>query len=89
MLTSAQEAKKRFDDDEEFKERSRLNVVKLQAGDATCRAIWQRLCDISRAEFQVVYDALGIRLTEVGESFYNDKIPHAIEKLQQVNLLIF
>ena len=37
-----------------FKEKSRLNVVRLQGGDPDCRAVWTLLCDISRAEFQKV-----------------------------------
>jgi hypothetical protein len=76
-------AKRRFDAEPEFKERSRLNVVKLQAGDPNCHTVWNLLCSISRAEFQVLYDALGVSLTEVGESFYNTMIPGAIEKLAE------
>ena len=63
-------SKKRFDEVDTFKERSRLNVVKLQSFDPACIAIWTLLCNISRAEFQKVYDLLGVSLTEVGESFY-------------------
>lgn len=47
-------SKARFDADPVFKERARQNVVRLQGGDAACRAIWNLLCDISRAEFQKV-----------------------------------
>ena len=79
-------AKERFDADEDFKTLSRSNVVKLQSGDAGCNAIWKLLCDISRREFQRVYDALGIRLTEVGESFYNAMIPPVLEELTQLGL---
>lgn len=61
--------------------------MKLQAGDHECRTIWELLCKISRAEFQVLYDALGVTLTEVGESFYNPMIPGAIERLEQVLFL--
>ncbi len=81
------ESKKRFDADELFKETSRLNVVKLQSGDFACRAIWTLLCNISRKEFQVVYDSLGVVLEEVGESFYNSMIPGTIEELQQLGLV--
>lgn len=80
-------SKKRFDDDAAFKELSRLNVVRLQAGDPACTAIWKLLCDISRLEFQRVYDALDVKLTEVGESFYNPMIPPTIEELQSLNLV--
>ncbi|KAL7545473.1 hypothetical protein ACHAWF_008821 [Thalassiosira exigua] len=80
-------AKQRFDESPEFKEVSRLNVVKLQAGDAECRAIWQVLCDVSRKEFEKVYNRLDIRVTECGESFYNPMIPPVIEELTQRGFL--
>ena len=37
------EAKKRFDNEDEFKERSRLMVPKLQGGDIKARAGWKAL----------------------------------------------
>ena len=80
-------SKKRFDEVDTFKERSRLNVVKLQSFDPACIAIWTLLCNISRAEFQKVYDLLGVSLTEVGESFYNPAIPKVIGELQQKGLV--
>lgn len=73
-------AKSRFDESAEFKKISQLNVVKLQAGDEECRKIWQVLCDVSRMEFEKVYDRLDISVTECGESFYNDKIPPVIDE---------
>lgn len=78
-------SKKKFDEDPVFKEKSRLNVVRLQGGDPDCRAVWTLLCDISRAEFQKVYDALGVVVEEVGESFYNPFIPATIKRLQDVS----
>ena len=47
-------AKKRFDDDEEFKKRAREGVVKLQAGNAEEIAAWESLCAASRKEYQKV-----------------------------------
>jgi arginyl-tRNA synthetase len=79
-------SKKRFDEDPAFKELSRLNVVRLQSGDPACRAIWTLLCDISRAEFQKVYDALDVHLEEVGESFYNPLIPATIQEMAAVQV---
>lgn len=73
-------AKMRFDESPEFKKVSQLNVVKLQAGDAECKLIWQLLCDISRIEFEKVYKRLDITVTECGESFYNDKIAPVIDE---------
>lgn len=80
-------AKKRFDEDADFKKRSQLNVVRLQAGDADCRAIWQLLCNISRREFQKVYDRLQVQLEECGESYYNEMIPAVIEELEKKGLV--
>jgi len=80
-------AKGRFDEDEAFKERARVGVVELQAGNVESRAIWNLLCDISRVEFQKVYDRLDVKLEECGESFYNSRIPAAIEALQAKGLL--
>ena len=47
-------AKKRFDDDEDFKTRAREAVVKLQAGSEEEVAAWKALCSASRDEYQKV-----------------------------------
>ena len=73
-------AKKRFDDDADFKKTSQLNVVQLQSGDKECMKIWRILCDVSRKEFQKVYDRLDVQVIECGESFYNEKIPPVIDE---------
>jgi arginyl-tRNA synthetase len=80
-------AKKRFDDDPDFKKTSQLNVVDLQAGNEECTAIWKILCDVSRKEFQKVYDRLDVTVHEYGESFYNDKIPAVIDEFSKAGLL--
>ena len=80
-------AKMRFDESEEFKKKSQLNVVDLQAGDSECMRIWKLLCDISRGEFEKVYKRLDITIEECGESFYNDKIPPVIEEFNKAGLL--
>ena len=54
-------AKKRFDDDDDFKTRAREGVVKLQAGDAESLAAWESLCEASRKEYQKIYDTLNIQ----------------------------
>ena len=80
-------AKQRFDESAEFKKQSQLNVVQLQSGDADCLRIWKLLCDISRKEFEKVYNRLDVTVEECGESFYNDKIPAVIEEFQKAGLL--
>jgi arginyl-tRNA synthetase len=80
-------SQERFDADADFKKTSQLNVVSLQAGDPGCRAIWQKLCDISRMEFEKVYKRLDITVEECGESFYNDKIPPVIKEFEAAGLI--
>ena len=78
-------AKQRFDESADFKKTSQLNVVQLQSGDPECRRIWQLLCDISRREFQKVYNRLDVSCVEFGESFYNARIPGVIDEFVQAD----
>lgn len=55
-------AKQRFDEDEDFKTRSRQSVTKLQSGDPESLAAWGRICEASRREFAALYDRLGVKL---------------------------
>merc|ERR1719359_766926 len=75
-------AKKRFDDDDAFKEKARLSVVDLQSGGEFARVAWQKICDVSRVAFQKIYDRLGITVHERGESYYNSLIPPLVEDLK-------
>jgi arginyl-tRNA synthetase len=88
LVVFYKKAKQRFDEDEEFRERSRLQVVKLQSGDAESLQAWQLLCDQSRREFQVIYNLLDVRLTERGESFYNPLLPDVVKDLDEIGLLV-
>lgn len=80
-------AKKRFDEDLDFKERSRQAVVGLQSGEPEARFCWNLLCEQSRREFQKIYDALDIEITERGESFYNPYLGQVVEDLRTLELL--
>jgi len=80
-------AKKRFDEDEDFKETARLEVVKLQSGEADSLRAWQLLCGQSRRAFEQIYQTLGVRLTERGESFYNDYLSGVVTDLDSAGLL--
>lgn len=44
------------------------------------------LCDLSRREFQKIYDRMDIRLQEVGESFYNPMLTPMLEDLKSRNI---
>lgn len=83
------DAKKRFDEDEEFKKRSYKTVVQLQSKDEKAIEAWQHICDISRREFNVIYNRLSIeKLMERGESFYHDYMKAIVKDLESRNLLI-
>ncbi len=87
LVSLYKKAKVRFDEDEEFKETARKEVVKLQEGAEDSRHAWKLLCDQSRREFQVIYDLLDINLTERGESFYNPFLADVVKELDTQNLL--
>ncbi|XP_057974142.1 arginine--tRNA ligase, cytoplasmic-like isoform X1 [Malania oleifera] len=81
------ESKKRFDDDPAFKERAQQAVVSLQGGKPKYRKAWAQICEISRQEYEKVYQRLGIKLEEKGESFYNPYIPGVLEALSKQGLV--
>lgn len=80
-------SKARFDEDNDFKERSRKEVVALQGGDETSLAGWKLLCEASRKEFQIIYDMLEVKLEERGESFYNPLLGDVVKDLKTSGLL--
>jgi len=88
LVNFYRQAKKRFDEDQIFQNKSRSEVVNLQAGDQESLIAWQLLCNQSRKEFQKIYDRLDIKLTERGESFYNKFLVDVINDLKNKNLLV-
>lgn len=84
------DAKKRFDDDPEFAQRARDEVVKLQSGDQRCLAHWQEFISISLEHCYAVYARLGVLLTAADlkpESSFNPELKNIVESLKQKNLL--
>ncbi|WP_406172167.1 arginine--tRNA ligase [Streptomyces sp. NBC_00996] len=85
-----QAARRKFDADEQFKDRARKRVVLLQRGDETTLRLWHTLVDESKKYFMTVYGLLGVRLTEadfVGESAYNDHLQQVVDELDERALL--
>lgn len=78
------EAKARFDADEQFKQESRETVVALQRGDAATRRIWQAFCHESLRHCHAIYDRLGVRLIDRGESFYNEGMEEVVRRLERM-----
>lgn len=80
-------AKECFDADADFKEKARLEVVKLQAYEPDSIAAWKYICQVSRDEFSKIYSRLGVAdLEERGESFYNDLIPTVLKMVEDAGL---
>lgn len=85
-----QKARKKFDADSEFAERARRRVVALQGGDEATLALWRMLVAESQRHFEMVYRALGVKLTSAdsyGESFYNPFLTDTIAELERAGLL--
>ncbi|PHV62198.1 arginine--tRNA ligase [Cyanobacterium aponinum] len=87
LVTLYKQAKIKFDNDTEFQETARQEVVKLQNKDAESIKAWQLLCEQSRKEFEIIYRLLDIKLIERGESFYNPFLPDVIKDLETANIL--
>ncbi|CAK9328276.1 unnamed protein product [Citrullus colocynthis] len=87
LQTFYKASKQRFDSDPAFKERAQQAVVLLQGGEAKYRKAWAQICEISRNEFNRVYERLGVELEEKGESFYNPYIPNVIKELTDKGLV--
>ena len=73
----------------ELEDEAREAFVKLEAGAPEETALWKKFRELSLAEFNRVYDMLGITFDSyAGESFYSDKMPRFIEELKEKGLLI-
>ena len=85
------DARKKFEADESFKERSRLRVVALQAGDDDTLRMWRILVAESTKYFNRVYSTLGVLLDDgdlMGESAYNDLLPEVVDRLRASKHLV-
>jgi arginyl-tRNA synthetase len=61
---------------------ARAETAKLQAGDAENLAIWEKVRDLSQAQFDEIYAILGIEFDyTLGESFYNPRLPALVNEL--------
>uniref|UniRef100_A0A7N8XLN5 Arginine--tRNA ligase, cytoplasmic n=1 Tax=Mastacembelus armatus TaxID=205130 RepID=A0A7N8XLN5_9TELE len=81
------ESKKRFDEEEDFKRRAYQCVVRLQSKEPDFIKAWNLICDVSRKEFQKVYDCLDIQIIERGESYYQDMMTEAVKEFEERGLV--
>ncbi len=72
-----EEAKK----DETLEDSARALFKKLEEGDSVLVKKWAEFCAISVADFQHIYDALGVAIeVTLGESFYQRRLAGVIER---------
>ena len=77
----------RSKEDPTWRDKAKAELVKLQQGDASCRALWERFIELSIEEFNTVYERLDVRFDLYrGESFYNDALPKIIQQLEDAKL---
>ena len=85
------EAKKRFDDEAGFADKSRDYVVKLQSGDAHCQKLWQLFIDTSIKHSEEVYQKLNVTLGHEHikpESAYNPMLQPIVDELKAKGLAV-
>ena len=83
------EAKARFDKSEEFANKSRANVVKLQSGDTNTLKLWKSFIEKSLQHCQDIYDSLNVKLNSSnvkGESSYNNDLANIVSNLEEKNI---
>ncbi|XP_032995734.1 arginine--tRNA ligase, cytoplasmic [Lacerta agilis] len=77
------ESKRRFDTEEEFKKHAYRCVVLLQSKNPDFIKAWKLICDVSRKEFQKIYDCLDVTIIERGESYYQDKMNDIVKEFEE------
>jgi arginyl-tRNA synthetase len=76
------EANRRVAEDPAFDEEARAMFRRQEQGEARALELWRRFREISLAEFQRVYDRLGVAFDHVeGESRYRDDLDDVIEEV--------
>jgi arginyl-tRNA synthetase len=74
-------------EDSSLSTEARAWFKKLEDGDEKAISYWKLFKDHSLEEFKRIYEILGIRFDHyTGESFYNDKMDAAIERLEAAGL---
>lgn len=85
------QAKKRFDNEDGFADKSRDYVVKLQSGDSHCLTLWQLFIDTSVKHSRDVYATLNVTLTDADikpESAYNSMLQGIVDDLKIKQLAV-
>jgi arginyl-tRNA synthetase len=87
-----QAARRKFDSDPDFAERSRKRVVDLQGGDPATLALWQEIVDLSKDYLHRIYGRLDVTLADAdirGESFYNALLADTVAILEAKGIAVY
>lgn len=87
LLQIYQAAKQEFDNNANFKNQARTDVIALQKEEPKSIEIWKSICEVSRKAYQEIYDLLDIKIKERGESFYRKQLPLVVQDLENKHLL--
>jgi arginyl-tRNA synthetase len=88
-LTSSHCDPERQGFDQATLDRARSELVKLQSGDSENLAIWNEMIRLSQAQFQTVYERLGVKFDHtLGESFYNPRLGAVVEQLMNAGVAV-
>ncbi|CAD8070514.1 unnamed protein product [Paramecium sonneborni] len=80
-------AKKKFDQNEEFKIKSQQYVKQLQALDPVCIDAWKMISELSKQEYNKIYQRLNVKITEFGESYYNSILPEIVQQCESKGIV--
>ncbi len=74
-------------DDPAVLEACKAELVKLQSGDPTNLAIWEKCIEVSKDGLQKIYDRLDVKFDHwLGESFYNDRLAGLVDEFVEKGL---
>jgi arginyl-tRNA synthetase len=85
------DARYKFDNSDDFANRSRERVVKLQSKESETIELWKELVDISLLHFNEVYRMLNVLLTDdnlAGESIYEELLPEVVQRLDDQGMIV-
>lgn len=72
------------EEDPEVLESARQELVKLQRGDGENLGIWKEMQELSKKQFETVYNRLDIQFDHtLGESFYNEQLQDVVKDLSE------
>lgn len=76
-----------FESSDEYKDRARAELLKLQQGDPENVKLWEKINTVSYAAFQKIYDMMNIQFDVVlGESFYRNKVDRIYRELLETGV---